>query len=144
MQNIKNFKLAAPAQELVKFKPDYAAMPQLESEDGRDWYAWQSSFADDTIKIMYDANGVIRSVVDKPVLQRGNIYAVSMFFPENMSVAEISQADWPDNFELNDGWAFDGVEVFRQPQTKPASIPNPEIEALRLEVAELREMVEKN
>lgn len=77
----------------------------LESEDGRDWYECQPDFADDTVKLMYDTNGVIHSVVDKPVPRRGNILAVSMLFPVDMSVAEITAL--PDGFETNSkSWFF--------------------------------------
>lgn len=110
MQNIKNFKPATPAPELVAYMPNLASSPQLESEDGQDWYACQSRFADDTIKIMYDAGGVIRSVVDMPVPERGNVYAVSMLYPIGCSVAEIAQENWPDGV-VSGKWIFDGEAV---------------------------------
>ncbi|WP_162302990.1 tail fiber assembly protein [Buttiauxella sp. 3AFRM03] len=81
------------------------------SEDGLDWHECQALFADDTVKIMYDQNGVIVSVVDKPVPSRGNTLAVSMFNPANRSVAEISVADYPENFTLDGSWIFDGATI---------------------------------
>lgn len=121
MQNIKNFKLVATTPQKTArlmsslantdFIPDVTPL-FLESEDGQDWYESQRKFSDHTVKIMYDQNGIIRSVVDYPVAQRGNTLAVSMFFPENMSVAEINTA-LPEGFELDSGkWVFDGVGVF--------------------------------
>lgn len=112
MQNIKNFRLVEPNEEMLeKFKDengDIKDMPLfLRSENDLDWYECQPLFSDDTVKIMYDSNGVIKSVVDAPVPTRENTYAVSMFFPVDMSVAEIA-GSLPDGFEMYSGlWVFD-------------------------------------
>lgn len=115
MQNIKNFKLKKPTKkQLAKYATSSGDVIQfLISEDGQDWYDCQAQFADDTVKIMYDADGIIRSVVDKPVPQRGNIYAVSMFFPLDMSVAEMAVTDYPKGVTLDGTWKFDGETVYR-------------------------------
>lgn len=115
MQNIKKFRITSPTKsQLLKYKSETGEIPQfLTSEDGQDWYECQKLFADDTIKILYDENNVIRSVIDKPVPQRGNIYAVSMFFPLNMSVAEIAAANYPSGVALNGTWKFDGRKVYQ-------------------------------
>lgn len=114
MQNIKNFKSVKPTPEQTELftAPDGAIPIFLQSEDGQDWFECHSLFADDTIKIMYDAAGIIRSVVDAPVPERGNIYAVSMFFPEDMSVAEIAKSDYPEGVQIDGAWMFnEGVIV---------------------------------
>lgn len=115
MQNIKNFKLTTPTKaQLTKYTTLGGDVVQfLVSDDGQDWYECQQLFADGTVKIMYDADGVIRSVVDAPVPQRGNTYAVSMFFPLNMSVAEIAVADYPAGVTLDGTWKFDGEKVYQ-------------------------------
>lgn len=115
MQNIKLFKEYEPGlkQRTEDFDSTGGRYRYLMSEDGQDWYECQSLFSDDTVKVMYDANNVIRSVVDKPVPQRGNTYAVSMLFPDNMSVAEI-EGTLPDGFEIESGtWLFDGDIVYQ-------------------------------
>lgn len=115
MKNIKNFQLVEATQAQLKaFENSEGDIPLfLKSESGFDWYECQKLFADDTIKIMYDKDDVIRSVVDAPVPQRGNTLAVSMFFPLDMSVAEI-EGPLPDGFEIDSGsWKFDGVAVYR-------------------------------
>lgn len=124
MQDIKNFQKveATPARlNNLMAMPENEPLPEqppldvlfLVSEDGQDWYESQALFADDTIKIMYDENNVIRSVVAEPVPARGNTLAVSMFFPENMSVAEID-GELPEGFDLSSGlWKFDGETVYR-------------------------------
>lgn len=106
MQNIRNF-------QLVDVPGDDSSILFLKSEDGLDWYESQRLFADDTVKIEYDSKGIIRAVVDKPVPQRGNIYAVSMLWPINMSVAEIAVANYPENLTLDGTWMFDGISVYQ-------------------------------
>lgn len=117
MQNIKNFKRVDPTEEQIhKYSTPDGALPVFfQSEDGRDWYECQDLFADDTIKIMYKSNGVIHSVVDAPVPERGNIYAVSMFYPENMSVAEISINDYPVGVQIDGKWMFENGKVIPVP-----------------------------
>lgn len=112
MQNIKNFRLTEPNEKHIERigEDGLAYIRFLASEDGQDWYECQNLFSDDTVKIMYDSKNIIRAVIDKPVPERGNIYAVSMFFPVNMSVAEI-EGNLPEGFSLNEEWEFDGNEI---------------------------------
>lgn len=107
MQNIKNFKLATPSSELLEKFKGFSGIQFLESEDKLDWYESQRLFLDDTIKIQYNSDGVITSVVDAPVPHRGNTYAVSMLFPLNCSVAEIAIEDYPEGVKLDGTWKFD-------------------------------------
>lgn len=124
MQHIKNFRKVEPTVKQLKlFKSDDGSIPVfLMSEDGQDWYESHKLFADDTIKILYDTDGVIRSVVDAPVPERGNIYAVSMFYPLNMSVAEISQADYPKECCIDGSWKFNGETVYQDVDIADAAI----------------------
>lgn len=114
MQNIKNFTLRdpLPGEEVV----DGVIPLYLVSEDGHDWYECQSLFAEDTVKIMYNKDNVICSVVDSPVAERGNTYAVGMLFPEGMSVAEVLQKDYPADATLDGTWKFDGQKVYQDQQ----------------------------
>ncbi|GAL57070.1 putative tail fiber assembly protein [Pseudescherichia vulneris NBRC 102420] len=113
MKNIKNFTLYKnPTHQLISPGTSENIL-FLKSEDNLDWYESQALFADDTIKIQYDSNGTIRAVVDKPVPQRGNIYAVSMLWPINMSVAEIAVEDYPKSLTLDGTWKFNGTSVYQ-------------------------------
>ena len=106
MLNIKKFSLVAATAEQLELYAGASAL-FLQSEDGRDWYACQPEFADDTVKIQYDADGVILMVIDAPVPARGNVYAVSMLWPIDCSVAEIAVADYPAGVTLDGSWKFD-------------------------------------
>ncbi|EPD4815584.1 tail fiber assembly protein [Salmonella enterica subsp. enterica serovar Newport] len=111
-QDIKNFRLIdAPVNRGKTQSEINIGAFFLESEDGQDWYECQSLFSDDTAKIMYDHEGVIWGVVNKPVPQRGNTYAVSMLWPVNMSVAEIAAADCPDDCRGDGMWLYQDGKV---------------------------------
>ncbi|MBL5839801.1 tail fiber assembly protein [Enterobacter asburiae] len=145
---IKNFREVEPTEEQIKLFEGSAIAPKfLRSEDDQDWYECQSKFSDDKIKIMFDSAGVVRSVVDKPVPERGNTFAVSMFFPINMSVAEI-ESTLPDGFSINGGWVFDGENVVKRIQTKEELIAEAERSKSRLmananaEIAPLQDAVD--
>lgn len=113
MQNIKNFKRIKPTEkQLIDFATPEGVTPVfLRSEDDQDWFECQLLFEDDTVKIMYDSKGIIHSVVDAPVPERGGIYAVSMFFPEDMSVAEVAINDYPAGVQIDGSWIFYDGEI---------------------------------
>ncbi|EAA6628993.1 tail fiber assembly protein [Salmonella enterica] len=115
-QNIKNFRLIdAPVNRDKTQAEINIGAYFLESDDGQDWYECQSLFSDDTAKIMYDHEGVIWGVVNKPVPQRGNTYAVSMLWPVNMSVAEIDAADCSDDCRGDGSWLYRDGKVLPVP-----------------------------
>ncbi|EBR0846460.1 tail fiber assembly protein [Salmonella enterica] len=115
-QDIKNFRLIdAPVNRDKTQSEINIGAYFLESDDGQDWYECQSLFSDDTAKIMYDSEGVIWGVVNKPVPQRGNTYAVSMLWPVNMSVAEIDAADCPDDCRGDGSWLYRDGKVLPVP-----------------------------
>ncbi|EAA7217918.1 tail fiber assembly protein [Salmonella enterica subsp. enterica] len=114
-QDIKNFRLIdAPVNRGKTQSEINIGAYFLESEDGQDWYECQSLFSDDTAKIMYDPEGVIWGVVNQPVPQRGNTYAVSMLWPVNMSVAEIDAADCPDDCRGDGTWLYQDGKVVQR------------------------------
>ncbi|EBW8657118.1 tail fiber assembly protein [Salmonella enterica subsp. enterica serovar Anatum] len=115
-QDIKNFRLIdAPINRSKTQSEINIGVYFLESEDGQDWYECQSLFSDDTAKIMYDHEGIIWGVINKPVPQRGNTYAVSMLWPVNMSVAEIDAADCPDDCRGDGSWLYRDGKVLPVP-----------------------------
>ncbi|ANC42413.1 hypothetical protein A6V27_19575 [Hafnia alvei] len=114
MQNIKNFRKVEPTTEQIMSyaSQDNGDLLFLSSEDGQDWYECQTLFADGTIKIMYDAQGVIRSMVTEPVPQRGNVLPVSMFWPVDCSVAEVNAL--PEACDISGAWRYtDSGEIVR-------------------------------
>lgn len=136
MQNIRNFQQVQPTEEQKQADLELFGKVSLYllSEDGQDWYECQSQFADDTIKIMYDGEGIIRSVVDRPVFERNNTYAVSMFFPVGMSVAELAVDNFPADFVLDGTWIFDGTAMYRD-ETKVGERENKNNNALMWQYA---------
>lgn len=112
MLNLKNFQVTQP-DEILKSHLSGPLMNALflQSEGGVDWYAVQSRFQTNTVKIAYDAAGVIRQIVDKPDAD-GN-YDVSLLVPINLSVAEIAVNYLPDGTDINGSWVFDGVSVYQ-------------------------------
>lgn len=73
--------------------------------EGRDWYEMQSNFDKNTIKIMYDDKGTIRSYSED----------VSSLNPVDSFVAEVAPADFPSDIDIFGGWRFDGRKITRVP-----------------------------
>ncbi|CAI1974421.1 tail fiber assembly protein [Serratia plymuthica] len=107
MKNIKNFTITEPETADQKSLAASHGVLFLKSESGDDWYECQKNFRNDTIKIMYDNNGIIRSITNKSNAE--GHYDVSGFFPEKMSVAEIDQL--PEGADIDGRWFFDGIQV---------------------------------
>jgi len=99
MKNIKNFKRYHPDIVDKKWLEHAVGAIFLISEDGQDWYECQKSFQPDTMKIEYEADGVIRSMG----------YDISGFCPEGCSIAEVSE--WPKEIAPNRKWCFIDGEV---------------------------------
>ncbi|MFT4465272.1 MAG: tail fiber assembly protein [Sodalis sp. (in: enterobacteria)] len=99
MKNIKNFKRYHPDAVDKKCLEQAVGAIFLISEDGQDWYESQKLFQPDTMKVEYEANGIIRSMG----------YDISGFCPEGCSMAEVSK--WPDEAAPNRKWCFIDGEV---------------------------------
>ncbi|NUL35061.1 tail fiber assembly protein [Kosakonia sacchari] len=119
MQNIKNFKRTDPTQDQIDYWMEtkgFVPPMFLTSEDGQDWYECQKKFSDQTIKIAYDENNLVRSVIDKPMPGfRPGIIDVNAIFPLNLSVTELLFL--PDEFVLDGNWIFNGSAVVPRPIT---------------------------
>lgn len=96
MQQLKNFKPYTPEMPALG-----AFVIYLQDESGHDWYAQQRNFADDTLKIAYDAEGVIVSIADD----------VSALWPVNLSVAEVGRDSVPVGFTDDGHWVYDGESI---------------------------------
>ncbi len=68
----------------------------LHDENGSDWYESQSKFSADTLKIVYDDSGLIRSASTD----------ISMLWPINSSVSEIDPDCVPDGFAADGQWRY--------------------------------------
>lgn len=108
-----------------------AGASHLETEDGKDWYFHQRRFSPDTLKICFDATGVIRSfAID-----------VSTLYPWNLSVTELDTKDVPKDLDISGRWSFidgevvptpvDMVVVFTQHLNKLMSDANSRINLLK-------------
>ncbi|HAY0227943.1 TPA: tail fiber assembly protein [Escherichia coli] len=97
MVNIKNFTKYIPE------NPVFPGASCLISEDGHDWYECQELFAEETYKIAYDSDGIVRSISGD----------VSSLFPVNLSVAEVETL--PEGVDINGGWYYQNGEVLPVP-----------------------------
>lgn len=77
----------------------------LRDSAGNDWYEYQERFSDNTLKIAFTNDGVIRSAD----------YDVSKLWPIDMSVAEMDKNAIPDGFDINGTWVFDGQRIVPVP-----------------------------
>ncbi|WP_244866507.1 tail fiber assembly protein [Photorhabdus heterorhabditis] len=96
----------------------------LQDKQGNDWYTSQNQFSTETLKIMYDNNGLIRAITTD----------VSKFAPLGFSVAEINKNDVPKEFDenTNEKWVFDGYKIFPYVATKEELIRKAEHERIQL------------
>lgn len=92
------------AQRIRAFLP-YARF--ISDVQGNDWYACQKAFSDETIKIAWDEQGVIRFIHPD----------ASCLFPVGLSVAEVSPEDMPEGADCDGQWIFDGQSIKRREVT---------------------------
>ncbi|MFK3934054.1 tail fiber assembly protein [Pantoea agglomerans] len=76
-------------------------------ETGADWYASQRLFQPDTLKFVFDKNGVVISMN----------HDVSALWPGGHSVAEIASKDVPAGLSINGEWVFDGERILPRTYT---------------------------
>ncbi|EJG3701602.1 DUF4376 domain-containing protein [Salmonella enterica] len=101
MQNIKNFTRGNPKTAEQLAQANRHRVMFLFSEDGQEWYECQKQFAPDTIKLAYDADGIIRS------LSRD----VSALWPDGLSVAEVPDTTANRRADISGRWGFDGTTI---------------------------------
>ncbi len=86
--------------------PDEIEFPEhnigyLMSDEGVDWYASQTRFSENTIKICFDEKGIIRTYAKD----------ISMLWPAGLSVTEVKPSAVPKGFTLSGEWFFDGKKI---------------------------------
>lgn len=100
MKHFKNFKAVAPCEaDREQFGDMCDQIIFLAADDGARWYSAVSEFKDSTFKIMYDADGIIRSITND----------ASTLNPANCSVVEVSKI--PDGCTHDGSWMYDGKKI---------------------------------
>ncbi|MEN4076036.1 tail fiber assembly protein [Serratia marcescens] len=96
--------------KLIELKPYIPDEPSfgygvcyLQCKEGNDWYKSLSEFSTETIKIVFNKDGVVCAASED----------VSMLWPVNMSVIEVSKMDIPDGFLPDGTWVFDGSVIYQ-------------------------------
>lgn len=131
LKDYKNFTISK--QEI---HPDIG-LPVIyhEDEEGRDWYELQSTFNTDTIKIGYNADGVI-------VTASKDAWTIA---PTGLSITEVWQL--PDDFELGQFVISNGAVVRQMPDNSEIIVAAKErkrqlIEEVSLEIDVLKDAEE--
>lgn len=94
------------------------------AETGEDWYECQKAFANDTIKIAYDAVGVIRSISKD----------VSTLCPDNLSVAEVPDIFSNQLADISGNWCFIDGQISERTLSAAELQQNAETQRTRLMV----------
>ncbi|EIC0887636.1 DUF4376 domain-containing protein [Salmonella enterica subsp. enterica serovar Mikawasima] len=87
--------------------PEQAALAKrhhiifLFSQDGQDWYDVQKNFANDTLKVGYDSQGIIRVISTD----------VSAINPTGLSVTEVPNTTANRRADISGRWGFDGENI---------------------------------
>ncbi|HEJ8088337.1 TPA: tail fiber assembly protein [Serratia liquefaciens] len=97
-----NFTLYEP--KTVSFELRGLNVQFLKSDSGDDWYQCQKLFAKDTVKIAFDAKGVVCSYSQD----------VSSLWPINLSVAEVPNNIMARQLDISGGWVFDGEKIAKR------------------------------
>ncbi|EIJ9544108.1 tail fiber assembly protein [Salmonella enterica] len=103
----------------------------LYSEDGKNWYEEQKNFANDTLKIAYDQNGVIVNISKD----------VSTINPTGLSVVELPDITANRRADIYGGWMYDGKreQIIRRVYT-PEELRQ-QVEAKKVKLLEEAETV---
>jgi hypothetical protein len=99
-------------ENFTQYIPEYADLmiPAIyfQSEKGEDWYFHRTRFSDDTLKVCYDSEGVIRSFG----------FDASRLYPGGYSVAEVEKNAVPEDISINGSWMFDGSSIVPRTYTQ--------------------------
>lgn len=108
MKTYRNFTPYTPAgaaqRALLERHPQIVF---LRADDGADWYACQQTFAPDTLKVVFDAQGVIRAFSQD----------ASTLWPAGASVAEVAAEDVPPDLALSGAWLYQAGRIRRRTYT---------------------------
>ena len=100
----------------TQYIPEYADLmiPALyfQSEKGEDWYFHRMRFSDETLKVCYDSEGVIRSFG----------FDASRLYPGGYSVAEVDKNAVPEGIAIDGSWMFDGSAIVPRTYTQTEKV----------------------
>ncbi|PVY84065.1 tail fiber assembly protein [Pantoea ananatis] len=103
MIDLKNFKPGKPVSaDDIASEKEYG-MKFLFDDAGHEWYASQRLYADGTLKIAYDKEGIIWSLSTD----------VSELWPVHLSVAEIAHDDQSRQIDNSGLWKYIGGKVIK-------------------------------
>ncbi|EAA5992558.1 tail fiber assembly protein [Salmonella enterica subsp. enterica serovar Derby] len=122
MMHLKNISVGNP-KTLAQFQlTKRSGVIWLYSEDGKNWYEQQKNFAEDTLKIAYDQNGVIVNISKD----------VSTINPTGLSVVELPNITANRRADIYGGWVFDGEKVIKRVYTSEELRQQAEVKKLKL------------
>ncbi|EKN4715356.1 tail fiber assembly protein [Yersinia enterocolitica] len=114
LQHYKNFTISKQVAD------EELGVPILyhEDEEGRDWYELQQTFRNDTYKVGYSQDGIVRTISK-------DVWAIA---PTGLSIIEVKSIPDVSEDELINGWyeVFNDEVIFRIP-------PQDEIDAAERE-----------
>ncbi|CDG88165.1 tail fiber assembly protein [Xenorhabdus bovienii] len=97
-RNLKNFQSYQPD------NPKFGDCAYLQSDEGIDWYNAQSLFAPETLKVVYDINGVIINYSTD----------ISALYPSRSSVVEVDKNHVPAGLNVQGDWQYDGEKIINR------------------------------
>ncbi|MBJ2869323.1 tail fiber assembly protein [Salmonella enterica subsp. enterica serovar Derby] len=122
MMHLKNISAGNP-KTMAQFQlTKRSGVIWLYSEDGKNWYEQQKNFAEDTLKIAYDQNGVIVNISKD----------VSTINPTGLSVVELPNITANRRADIYGGWVFDGEKVIKRVYTSEELRQQAEVKKLKL------------
>lgn len=68
-----------------------ANVPHYMDDQGRDWYEWRYNFREDTLKIIYDEDGMVVSFAD----------SAEFMYPMDFAITEIPKSEVPAAFTID-------------------------------------------
>uniref|UniRef100_UPI000C04F4C9 tail fiber assembly protein n=1 Tax=Xenorhabdus miraniensis TaxID=351674 RepID=UPI000C04F4C9 len=100
-KNWKNFQHYQPD------NPKFGDCVYLRSDEGIDWYDAQKLFASETLKIVYDAAGLIINYSTD----------ASALYPSGFSVVELDTDRVPTGLNVHGDWQYDGTKIIKRVYT---------------------------
>ncbi|YAP80510.1 tail fiber assembly protein [Xenorhabdus stockiae] len=101
MYNLTNFKSYQPE------NPKFGDCSYIQSDEGVDWYDARKLLSPDTLKVVYDTNGVI---IDYNT-------DASMLYPNGFSVIEMDKKHAPAGLNYHGDWQYDGKAIIQRVYT---------------------------
>lgn len=120
---------------LKEYKPEYVLDVMsdvifLQDDMGNDWYFALQRFKPDTMKVCFDAKGVILAFSQ----------AADKLWPVGLSVAEVKQTKVPNGLEKDGAWVFNGSAIVPRTYSEAERVEQAEKKRLALITEAVKEM----